>query len=82
MPWRGQPAIGTTSYQWHGFIESIFRRYKVTLGPYSAADLAFRGVAVVAAAVRQPGRAPNSLASSIATASVDMASWARPTRGK
>jgi len=86
---RGLAAIGTTSgsardpifYRWHMFIESLFRRYKARLGPYSVADLELPGVTVVQASLQQAGRTPNWLASSIATETVNMAGWPTPTRG-
>ena len=85
---RGQAAIGTTSgsardpvfYRWHALVEGIFTRYKETLGPYNAGDLAFPGVAVAGAALRQQGRPDNSLETSIETREVEVASLNRPTR--
>ena len=85
----GQAAIGTTSgsardpifYRWHALVESLFTRYKETLGPYTAADLAFPGVVVERAALRQQGRPDNSLETALVTSEVEVASLKRPTSG-
>ena len=84
-----EAAIGTTSgsardpifYRWHALVESIFTRYKETLGPYTATDLAFPGVAVERATIRQQGRPDNSLETALVTSEVEVASLKRPTSG-
>merc|ERR1719481_2323792 len=42
-------------YQWHGYIEQIFQRYKASLGPYYDSDLSFPGVTVEEATIVSPG---------------------------
>jgi len=85
----GQTAIGTTTgsardpmfYRWHALIDSIFGRYKNSLGPYSAQDLGFDGVTVTGARIRSSNQPDNVLMTGMVRDTVAMSSLVRGTRG-
>ena len=68
---QGQSAMASSTvsardpvfYRWHGYLETIFQRYKASLGPYSREDLSFPGLEVVAARLVSRGERDNTIGS-------------------
>ncbi|XP_034653505.1 phenoloxidase 2 [Drosophila subobscura] len=62
-------------YRWHGFIDSIFNKFKVRLDPYNAAQLGFDGVSVdyVEAKIGTSNARPNTLITYWQKSSADLA---------
>nr|XP_016929103.1 phenoloxidase 2 [Drosophila suzukii] len=62
-------------YRWHGFIDSVFNKFKTRLDPYNAAELDFDGVTVdyVEAKIGVGSAKPNTLLTYWQKSSADLA---------
>ncbi|XP_022227535.2 phenoloxidase 2 [Drosophila obscura] len=62
-------------YRWHGFIDSIFNKFKTRLDPYNAAQLGFDGISVdyVEAKIGKGNARPNTLLTYWQKSSADLA---------
>lgn len=61
-------------YRWHGFINTVFTKFKSLLNPYNAAQLGFEGVSVdyIEARIGKKGTTPNVLATYWQNSTVDL----------